>query len=131
MFDGLSLTDYLALMFGVYLIAAGLGLFFEGEAYNDMIDVFRDNAALGYIAGVMAFVVGVVIVRIHNDWSSLEAIIVSLVGWFSLIEGVLILAFRRPFLAAVGKIGFSGPMLAGFAIFCFLLGGVLLFQVLL
>ena len=98
MLGELSLTEFLALAFGLYMIAAGIGLLSEGDNYNQILSEFKDNAALGYIAGIMAFALGVVIVRLHNDWSSVVAGVVSLIGWAALVEGVLMLAFRRAFL---------------------------------
>lgn len=130
MFDAMSLTDYLALMFGVYLIAAGIGLFQEGKAYAAMLTEFKENAALGYFAGVIVFVMGLVLVRVHNEWGSVVACVVSLVGWVCLAEGVLLLAFRRQFLSLVGCLRLSSSVLAGFALFCFTLGGWLIYTVL-
>ncbi len=131
MLDALSLTDYLALMFGVYLIAAGVGLMLDGETYVGMLQEFRDNAALGYLVGIMAFSIGVVLVRLHNDWGSWVSCLVSVVGWVSLIEGVLLLAFRRQFLNLFLKVVINRSLVMGFSIVCFLLGALLLASVLL
>jgi len=131
MFDALSLTDYLALMFGVYLLVCSVGLVLDRDAYGEMIHTFRDNAALGYLAGVMAFVIGVVMVRLHNEWASGVACLVSALGWACLIEGGLILAFRRQFLNLFANLAMNRSLLMGISALCFLLGGCLIAFVLL
>ncbi len=128
MLGELSLTEFLALAFGLYMIAAGVGLLYEGENYNQIIVEFKDNAAIGYIAGIMVFALGVVIIRVHNDWSSVVAGVVSLIGWVALIEGVLMLAFRRAFLGFFTKINFSLLIINGFAVICLVLGVWLIIQ---
>lgn len=40
MFSSLNLTDFLSLMFGLYLLAAGIGLLFDGDEYQAMLDEF-------------------------------------------------------------------------------------------
>ena len=128
MLGELSLTEFLALAFGLYMIAAGIGLLSEGDNYNQILSEFKDNAALGYIAGIMAFALGVVIVRLHNDWSSVVAGVVSLIGWAALVEGVLMLAFRRTFLGVFAGINFSSAVTRGFGIVCIALGAWLVFS---
>ena len=124
--DGLSLTDYLALMIGLYLVAAGVGLFVEKEGYNQILDRFRDDAALGYIAGIMAFGFGVVLVRLHNQWGSPTECLVSFMGWAALIEGVLMLACRQAFMNFFARFNFSGRFIMAIGFACLLLGGVLI-----
>jgi len=128
MVSELSLTEFLALAFGLYMIAAGIGLLSEGDNYNQIISDFKDNAALGYLAGILAFALGVVIVRFHNDWSSVMAGVVSLIGWAALVEGVLMLAFRRAFLGVFAGINFSSAVTRGFGVACVALGAWLVFS---
>ena len=127
MLGELSLTEFLALALGLYMIAAGVGLLSESENYNQIIGEFKDNAALGYMAGIMAFALGVVIIRLHNDWSSVVAGFVSLIGWAALVEGILMLAFRRTFLGVFASIHFSSLVTRGFGIGCIALGALLVF----
>lgn len=125
MLETFGLTEYLALMFGVYLVAAGIGLLLEGDAYNDILEEFYDNQALGYISRVIVFALGVVVVRLHNDWSTMLAGFVSFVGWAMLVEGILLLSVRRQFIGLFINIDFSGMLMRSFGIGIVLLGGVL------
>ena len=124
--DGLSLTDYIALMFGIYLLASGVGLVLEHEGYNAILQRFRDDAALGYLAGMMAFALGAVLVRMHNFWGTPVECVVSLIGWAALVEGVLMLAFRQRFMNFFAGFDFSRSFIMGIGLICLLLGGWLI-----
>ena len=100
-------TGTLASLIGLYFVAAGTGLLVDRDFCAKVIAELRDQTVLGFIGGIVTFVIGGTIVAIHNDWSGLLAGFVSLVGWFALAEGVLILAFRRWFLGL-----FSGFVLS-------------------
>lgn len=130
MFETLSMVDYLSLMLALYLLAAGIGLFFDGANYRQAIEVFRDNTALGYLAAIFAFVAGAVLLRLHNGLGGFQDIVISIVGWGALIEGLLMLAFRRPFIQFFISLDIYSPgMIRFFAGLCFVLGLALLFSV--
>ncbi len=132
MFDALSLTDYLALMFGLYLSAAGIGLLNEGEGYKQAIADYRDNVAMGYLGAIIAFVIGAVMVKVHNDFDGWRAGLISLIGWGALLEGILMLAFRRQFMNFFLNLNFfQTPVIRGFGIGCLLVGLLLVGSVVL
>ena len=99
-----STTQTLALLIGLYMLAGGVALLTDRENYSKIIDEFRSSAALTFIAGILVFMIGGVIVALHNVWTTPIRIVVSLIGWAALIEGVLLIAARRPFLAAISRI---------------------------
>ena len=123
----MTLTQTLALLIGLYMIAGGIALLREGATYVGVIKIFRENAALGYLAGVVTFAIGGALVALHNDWSTLLSSVISLVGWAALIEGFLLIALRDPFMKTFEKIAFTDGVIKGFGIGTLLLGAVLLY----
>ena len=126
MFDTLNLTEFLALVFGLYFIAAGIGLISNRFDYQAMLDELYENAALGYISAILVFALGVVVVRLHNDWTSFMAGFVSFVGCAMVIEGLLLLAFRRQFLGVFVNLNFSERLVCFFGIGTAILGAGLI-----
>ena len=116
----MTITEVLALFIGLYCVAAGIGLATDWKGFKTLLDELNDHCLAGFLTGVFTFTLGALIITLHNDWSNVLGFIVSLMGWGVLIEGLLILAFRRKFVSF-----FSGfPMTAktmipygGFAIF--------------
>lgn len=131
MFAETSLTDYLSLIFGIYLLAAGIGLLLDVERYQRMYLGFVDHPALTYIGAVIAFGLGAVLLRIHNEWGSLREGFISLIAWGALIEGVLMLAIPEAYLRSFMAIGQSRNLMKGLSVFCFVAGGWLVASVLL
>ncbi len=127
MIETLSTTQILAVFIGLYMVAAGIGLLTDRDSYATLIDDLRENTALGYVTSAFVFVLGAVIVAVHNLWTDPLAIVVSVFGWGALIEGVLMLAIRRPFLGLVRVIPFTGAAAVPFGIFIIVFGAVLLY----
>jgi uncharacterized membrane protein len=112
---------------GVYMVAAGIGLVTDRDAYATLIDDLRENTALGYVTGAFVFVLGAAMVAVHNLWTGPLAVVVSVFSWGALIEGVLMLAVRRQFLGLVNVVPFTGATTLRFGIAAIVLGLVLLY----
>lgn len=83
---------------------------------------FFENDALVWITGSSLLFYGVLIIALHQYWSSLTAILVSLFGWFLALRGLVLLA--APQLIAHAGTGMAGMVLivrAGFVVL-FLMG---------
>ncbi|MDD5561729.1 MAG: hypothetical protein PHT50_06355 [Candidatus Omnitrophica bacterium] len=74
---------------GPYIIVIAIGLLLNLKTYRKIVEGFFDNAAIVYIAGLMAFVAGLAIVLFHNIWAMDWRIIITLFGWSALIKGTL------------------------------------------
>lgn len=125
MLDDLTMTGYLALMFGIYLLAAAAGLWVHRQSFAGMLAALRDNPLLVYFGGLIAFAIGVVLVRVHNEWGTWLAGFVSLVGWAALIEGLLLIAVPRFYLGIFEGLFHSERAMRVMAVFCLLLGVLL------
>lgn len=107
-------TSTIASLIGLYFMAAGTGLLVDRDFPTRVIAELRDQAVLGFLGGIVVFVIGGSIVAVHNDWSSWLAGLVSLVGWVALAEGVLILAFRKWFLGLFSGFELSPRLITAF-----------------
>jgi hypothetical protein len=89
-----------------------------GTALSD----FFANAALAWITGGLLLFSGLLIIALHQYWSSLAAILISLFGWFLALRGVVLLAAPQLIESAAGaamnmlpivRIGFGVLVLIG------------------
>ena len=79
-------------LFSLVYLAVGVGMLISPGFYKKLFTDFCENAAVMYLGGVAALVIGYVIlahrgIRCTQDWS----MILSLIGWIALIKGILIL----------------------------------------
>ena len=78
---------YLARLIGPPLIAAGVGVLFNGEVFRALYEQFVISPALLYLSGVIALPVGLAIVLSHNVWTKDWRVIVTVFGWLMVIGG--------------------------------------------
>ena len=78
-------------VFSIVYISIGLGIVINGEFYKGMFEDFVERPATLYLGGVMALVVGYLLVAFHNTWTADLSVIITVLGWMALIKGVVIL----------------------------------------
>ncbi|MGA8196540.1 MAG: hypothetical protein WB902_24605 [Acetobacteraceae bacterium] len=86
------------------------------------LTAFFDNPALAWLTGGLPLFGGLLIIAHHQYWSSLAAILVSLLGWYLALRGVVLLAAPQLIESAAGaamnmmamvRIGFGVLVLIG------------------
>ncbi len=83
---------------------------------------FFGNPVLVWVLGAMLLFAGLFIIAFHQYWSTVAAVIISLLGWFFAIRGLVLLMapdlYERAMPTATGamllvRAGFAGLALAG------------------
>ena len=116
-----SITLWLSVLLGAYLVAGGLGALLHGGAWPEIVAEFECSPALVAVTGAVAFAIGAIIVSVHNVWSGPAAIIVSASGWIAVAEGLTLLAvpsvwlrLARPLMRAYRAWGIAMLLLGAF-----------------
>ncbi|MBU0545189.1 MAG: hypothetical protein KKH97_07615 [Proteobacteria bacterium] len=91
----MELSILIAKITAVIYLSASLGGFFSRDYYRRLADDMYKNSALTYMMGFMAVIVGFLIVHYHNLWGSDWTVLITIIGWISLIKGFLIIAFPK------------------------------------
>lgn len=114
----MELSLFLAKLLGLLLTAIGLGFLFNPGHYQKTYTDWMKNAGLLYLAGIMALIVGFVLVQNHNFWASSWTVIITIFAWMALIKGVFLLLFPKV------MIGMCESMLKSKSFFTF--GGIVI-----
>ncbi len=85
----------IARIIGPYFIIAGLGFLFNLKNFQKVMEDFSKNSALLYMGGVMALFFGLLIVQFYNVWKVQWTLIITILGWMSLIKGVVLIVFPK------------------------------------
>jgi hypothetical protein len=83
---------FLAKFWGWYLIIFFLVLSFNPKRIRQIFEDLKDQKFVILIA-FMAIVIGLLNILFHSTWESDWTIIITLIGWGALLEGLLLLAF--------------------------------------
>ncbi|MDT3688090.1 MAG: hypothetical protein RO009_23980 [Pseudorhodoplanes sp.] len=121
----MSPSIYLAKLLGPALVAAGFSMLLNPAAYAAMVSDMLDDSALIYVVSVIGPIAGTALVLAHNVWVGDWPIIITLLGWMSIIDSLTwIVAMRAMQTLWAPLFEFPAFSLAG-GIVVLLLGAVL------
>ncbi len=93
---------YIARIMAIAYLSISIAMFVDPKFYTEMIkDFFKAKHSL-YLGGLMALIIGYVIIASHNIWTGWP-IIITLLGWMALFKGVFLLAFPNTFINLTKK----------------------------
>ena len=86
------LTFFLSRLLGLYYLLAALSMFLHKQTYLETVTALIHNSPVMLVVGIFTVIAGLAMVLAHNIWSGgALAVIVTLVGWITLIKGLLFL----------------------------------------
>ncbi|MHA6287356.1 hypothetical protein [Maricaulis sp. CAU 1757] len=109
MFDEMTANVLILTGFGLYAGSAGLGMLIDPHRVERMMEELRQLAVAAFLAGILVLVIGLAILGVATPGPGPVAILVQVLGWGALAEGVLLLV-RPDWLMAL-----AGPLMRGAA----------------
>lgn len=116
-------SEFIAGLIGPTLIAISIAILTNRAALEAMIGQIADNYAVVFMAGLMLFVSGLAIVRVHPQWDGWPALVTAF-GWLALLGGLVRMmipdqsaAMARAFIASPAAV--TGSALAMLALGAF------------
>jgi len=100
----MELTFFLAKVIGAFLVIVGVSILLKQKSLPLLAEQFINNFYLKYFAGIMALIMGLLLVASHNLWTSPEKIIITLIGWAALLKGASLILLPENTLAGLAKI---------------------------
>lgn len=88
---------FLAQVLCVYYLTVGVGFIFNGDYYRKELLKMFDNALFMFYGGIMALLLGLLMVHFHNFWTKDWTVVITVIGWIAVVKGVLLIAFPRSF----------------------------------
>jgi|SRR5262245_51588331 hypothetical protein len=110
-------------LLGPTLVALALALLLNLGSMPAIAAQLGRDPALIFVSGILLFVAGIAIVRVHNVWSGGWPVLVTVLGWLALVGGILRMFFPTRFAGVAAQFGASRALLVGCAIIMLVLGG--------
>jgi hypothetical protein len=79
----------LAKIIGPLFLVVGVGIFINLEHYRRLVADFGASPLSIYMAGTTAVLLGLLIVTYHNVWELSWPVIITVLGWATLLKGVV------------------------------------------
>ena len=99
----------------------------QKDFYADVFKGLAKEKSFYLVDGIAETLIGIVMVLSHNLWVTLPEIVVSLLGWAVLVEGVLVLLMGKAYIKSLFSL-FSKDMksmMVWSALFSLIVGGYL------
>lgn len=77
----------LAKIFGLYFLALGLAFLVNPERFRRIFPNVVNNDTFLLFGALFAVLIGAFIVSVHNEWVFSWPVIITILGWWSLIKG--------------------------------------------
>jgi hypothetical protein len=101
-------TRMFARVMGPYLTIVPTTVAVRGSYMETLFNEFKANPMWPWLYGAILLMGGLFIIAFHQYWRGPAAVIVSLVGWFFAIRGILLLTVPRAYDAAGNAVYSSG-----------------------
>lgn len=89
----MAMSKTIAGLIGPTLVALAAALFINIDSIPALVEPVSHDPALVLVSGVLSFVAGLAIVRVHNHWGGGWAIVVTILGWLLLVGGLIRMLF--------------------------------------
>ena len=95
----MSRTQFLARLFGLLFLVFAVAFAVNGEAISGALAAIVNDRALLITWGMVILAAGLAVVLTHNLWRGVTAVLVSLIGWASVLKGVFLLCVSPALIA--------------------------------
>ena len=83
----MDISLFLAQVFGLYFIFAGVTILIRPTAVTELMEAFSNRGHL-FIAGFMSLIIGIPLVLLHNIWDGTWRVIITVLVWLTLFKGI-------------------------------------------
>jgi len=80
---------FIAKLLGPVFVLVGIAILSKPEAFRALLKEFIESRVMMYLAGFLGLVGGLALVLTHNVWSLDWRLIITLIGWASVVRAVV------------------------------------------
>ncbi len=103
---------------GPTLVAIAAGMLPNIGSFPTLAEQVSRDPALIFVSGILLFVAGLAIVRLHNRWTNGWPVLATVLGWFAVLSGLARMLFPTGLAAIAGGFGENtGVIIAGAIVF--------------
>jgi uncharacterized membrane protein HdeD (DUF308 family) len=93
-----------------------------------LVEAISHDPALVLVSGVLSFVAGLAVVRVHNHWAADWAVLVTIFGWLLLIGGLVRMLFPIWLAGMAATFSPSTGLIVGEAVVFLVIGAFLSYK---
>ena len=121
-------ANFIAQIIGLLFSIDAVGVLINTAIYRRIVEEFIESPALCYLGGILALFFGLFILNFNNAWTADWTVIITIIGWLSVVKGVLLIVFPNVYLNFSNWMRMGDAMMRYMGIIYLLLGLFLTFK---
>ena len=113
---------------GPTLISLAASILINLGSISALVESVSRDPALVLVSGVLSFVAGLAIVRVHNHWAGDWAVLITILGWLLLVGGLVRMLFPIWLAGMAADLGQHTGFIIGEAVPLLAIGGFLSYK---
>lgn len=85
----MCLSIFLAQVLGIYIFLMALAMLAHQTRFKTTMHDFLNNHSLIVFSGGLSLVFGLLIVLSHNIWVTMWPVLITIIGWILIVQGVM------------------------------------------
>lgn len=98
------LTLFLARVFGIYFLIAAAMVFANRASLMIGVEAMFKERFAQMLAGMISLLGGLILINLHQDYSTITAGIISVIGWLIFLKGLMYAFLPQARLAMLTKV---------------------------
>ena len=94
----MELSILIAKIISVIYISSGIAVLIGTVNLDELVNNLEKSPALTFIAGCAGIIFGVLLVQYHNIWGKNWTVLITIISWFMLVGGILVVVFPKTLL---------------------------------
>ncbi len=90
-------SKFIAKIYSLIYLPAGIGYLVSSEHYKIIVDTLLEPSYIIVLLGFLSVIAGLTMTEYHNIWQKNWRGAITLFGWLTLIQGIVILIFPNFF----------------------------------
>jgi hypothetical protein len=124
----MPISKTIAGLIGPTLIVLAAALLINLRSISALVEPVSHDPALVLVSGVLSFVAGLAVVRVHNHWAADWAVLVTIFGWLLLIGGLVRMLFPIWLAGMAATLGQHTGFITGEAVVLLVIGAFLSYK---
>ena len=124
----MTTSKSIAGLLGPTLVAMAAGMLLNLGSLATLTEEISREPALIFVSGILLFIAGLAIVRVHNHWSADWPVLVTLLGWLDVLGGLVRMLFPIQLASIVIAAGRNTAVIGGALVVLLVVGAILSYK---
>jgi len=91
----MELSVLVAKILALTYISAGIAALSGKITFSKIVEDFERSPGLTFVTGFITLIIGMLLIAYHNIWVKNWTVLITIIGWVSLLKGVVLIAFPQ------------------------------------